>query len=166
MLRVNPDNTESLSELNDLEAWKEERFKIEETPEWAVENLEYDLRTTDWVLEKARADEAYAQHIYAALCNNRFMKNEVWPTLLGKTWTISWRAAGGLVANMLQTGDYTEWYCSGIFNDDEITELELAELPIRDRELRLKQQARVAEGVVTHEIRADFLTLGWTILED
>jgi hypothetical protein len=42
-------------------------------------NLEYDLVTTDWILAKARASEAYAQNLYAAMCNNDFQRNDVWP---------------------------------------------------------------------------------------
>jgi L-threonylcarbamoyladenylate synthase len=30
-------------------------------------NLEYDLVTTDWMLEKVRASESYAQNLYAAM---------------------------------------------------------------------------------------------------
>mgnify|MGYP003705677079 CR=1 FL=1 len=30
---------------------------------------------TDWILEKVRESDVYAQHLYAAMCNNEFQKN-------------------------------------------------------------------------------------------
>ena len=41
-----------------------------EDPKTRVNNMEYDLVTTDWILEKVRASESYAQNLYAAMCNN------------------------------------------------------------------------------------------------
>ena len=50
-------------------------------PETHKNNMEYNLLTTDWILEKARASESYAQNLYAAMCNNDFIKMEVVPIL-------------------------------------------------------------------------------------
>ena len=33
-----------------------------------LNNMEYDLLTTDWILEKVRTNDAYAQNLYAAIC--------------------------------------------------------------------------------------------------
>jgi len=46
-------------------------------PEWQKHNLEFDLRTTDWILAKVRESRVYAQNLYAALCNNPFQKQDV-----------------------------------------------------------------------------------------
>jgi hypothetical protein len=62
---------------------------------------------------KVESDKVYAQQIYAALCNNEFQRNDVWPLLAGKTWSCSWRHAGGIVADMLEEGDYSDWYLTG-----------------------------------------------------
>lgn len=138
----------------------------EESPEWQKNNLEYDLRTTDWILEKARESRVYAQHLYAALCNNEFQKLEVMPILKEETWSCSWRRAGGIIADMRQDGDYIDWYCSGIRNDDLVTDEETwnwtSEAQLRYRE----RQAFVAESVVTDEIRADLKRLGWIVILD
>jgi len=83
------------------------------------DDLEYDLRSTEWVIEKVKADKVYAQHLYAAMCNNDFMRNEVWPILTEKKWSCSWRHAGGIIADMRGEGDYIDWYCSGIVDADE-----------------------------------------------
>lgn len=106
-------------------------------------NLEFDLRTTDWILAKARASDVYAQNIYAALCNMEWQKREVLPILSDQTWGCSWRYAGGIVADMLGKGDYIDWYCSGI------------------REVDSTDNGYVPEGAVTEEIENDFYQLGW-----
>ena len=133
-------------------------------PESHVDNLEYDLRTNDWILEKVRNNEAYAQNLYAAMCNTEFIKNDVWPILTEKKWSCSWRYAGGIIADMRQEGDYIDWYCSGIKNtltDDELKELTKDQL---ERYEITKQF--VGEGYVTDEIRDDLLKLGWIVIED
>ena len=136
-----------------------------ENPAERVDNMEYDLLTTDWILEKARADEAYAQNLYAAMCNNGFIKLDVIPILTEKEWSCSWRYAGGIIADMRQEGDYIDWYCSGIrdrgfnYNDEEppkeLTEEQKKRLEIVDR--------YVPEGLITREIREDLQKLGWAV---
>jgi hypothetical protein len=133
--------------------WKSAKQQDEENlvnPEWQRNNLEYDLRSTDWILEKARTRESYAQNIYAALCNMRWQRLDVLPILKDEMWSCSWRHAGGIVADMLQKGDYIDWYCSGIQNyaNDEA-------------DPNFNGGGYVPEGVVTEEIRIDFQKLGW-----
>jgi hypothetical protein len=112
-------------------------------PEWQKDNLEYDLRTTEWILTKARASDAYAQNIYAALCNVQWQRLDVMPILKDEWWHCSWRHAGGIVADMLEKGDYIDWYCSGIMSEGH-------HIP-----------GYVSEGSVTEEIEKDFRQLGW-----
>lgn len=100
-----------------------------------VNNLEYDLFNTEWILNKVQ-DKIYAQNLYAAMCNNRFFKNN-------QEWTTSWRSAGGIIADLRNCGEnYMDWYCSGITHNDD---------------------KAVGEGVVTKEISEDLLKLGWTV---
>ena len=131
-------------------------------PKSRINNMEYDLLTTDWILEKVRTNDAYAQNLYAAMCNNGFIKMDVIPILKQEEWGCSWRYAGGIIADMQQKGDYIDWYCSGIrdivHNDDEskdYTEEQLARLEITKR--------YVPEGCITDEIRNDLQRLGWAI---
>ena len=112
-----------------------------------VNDLEYDLLTTPWILEKARASKSYAQNIYAALCNQDWQKIDVMPILRDEFWGCSWRSAGGIVADMLGEGDYIDWYCSGIRGDGK------GENP--------NSITYVGEGHITDEIREDFFKLGW-----
>jgi len=114
-------------------------------------NLEWDLVTTDWILEKVRNSDSYAQNLYAALCNMQWHNSEMWKTLKEEYWHCSWRYAGGIVADMRQKGDYIDWYCSGIRNVDY------------DEEVNKEWDKRsyVAESVVTDEIREDLAKLGW-----
>ena len=52
--------------------WQTQKAEYEATEEWKENNLEYDLRSTDWIVAKARANDGYAQNIYAAMCNIRW----------------------------------------------------------------------------------------------
>jgi len=121
----------------------------EQDPEWRKNNLEYDLRSTDWILDKVRASDVYAQNIYAALCNNDFQRNDVMPILKNETWSCSWRHAGGVVADMIGKGDYMDWYCSGGSGSAMSVENYI--------------QGHVQEGAVTDEVLEDLFKLGWIV---
>lgn len=97
-------------------------------------DLDLDLMRSEYIVNKCR-DKIYAQHLYAAMCNNDFVKN-------GQKWMTSWRAAGGIVADIRNCGEnYLDWYCSGIGNIPN----------------------HMPEGSVSDEIRKDLLSLGWNI---
>jgi len=145
----------------------EDHDKKFDDPQSRINNMEYDLLTTDWILEKVRADDAYAQNLYAAICNNGFIKLDVIPILKQEEWGASWRYAGGIVADMQQKGDYIDWYCSGIRDvgvyapakeNEELTEEQLARMEVVNR--------YVPEGRITDEIRNDLQRLGWAVAPD
>ena len=119
-------------------------------PEWQKDNMEYDLRINDWILDKVRQSDTYAQNLYAAMCNNDFIKNDVWTILTEKKWGCSWRRAGGIIADMRQRGDYIDWYCSGIGDG------------LGNGDMNGTKDY-VPEGYITDEIKEDLLKLGWTI---
>jgi hypothetical protein len=97
-------------------------------------NLDEDLLKSDVIINKCK-DSIYTQHLYAALCNNKFFK-------YSKEWTCSWRMSGRIVADIRNCGEsYLDWYCSGIGNNPNF----------------------ISEGCVSDEIRKDLLDLGWTI---
>jgi hypothetical protein len=102
------------------------------------------------MMQKVRDRDNYAQNLYAAMCNNIFQKNEVWPRLKDEYWSCSWRSAGGLIARLRNSGDYMNWYCSGIGgglgNGDETG-----------------IKGYVPESEVTDEIRQDLFAIGWTV---
>lgn len=97
--------------------------------------MERELLGCNLVAEKCRSSEDYSQNLYAALCNNYFVRD-------GARWSCSWRQAGSVVAELRGKGDYMDWYCSGIS-------------PFGDF---------VPEGVVTEEIRNDLTLIGWSVL--
>ena len=141
------------------------RQEREAKPEWKENNLEYDLRSTKWICDKAKAREEYAQNIYAALCNQDWQRNDVWPLLKGQTYSFSWRYAGGIVADMIESGDYIDWYCSGI--KGSVSEEELAAMSEEDQEkYHWMNKHFVGEGYVTDEIREDFFKLGWIPVDE
>ena len=76
----------------------------------------------------------------------RWQKLDVIPILKDQYWHCSWRHAGGIVATMLQEGDYMNWYCSGIAAETDDEWIDLGHVP---------------EGTVTDQIREDLFQLGW-----
>lgn len=141
---------------------RETRF---DDPESRVNNLEYDLLSTEWILEKVRNSETYAQNLYASMCNTDFTKNDVWPLLTEQKWSCSWRYAGGIIADMREEGDYIDWYCSGI-RGDMSEPLNPESITDEQRERNAILDSFVSEGRVTDEIRNDLLKLGWIVIED
>jgi hypothetical protein len=150
--------------LNMYKSYRQQDDENMNDPDWQENNMEYDLRSTDWILEKVRGDDVYAQNLYAAMCNNDFQKNEFMPLLAGKTWSCSWRHAGGVIADMQQKGDYIDWYCSGIRDVGFSTPEEDSDLTTEQLLHKKKIQAYVSESVVTDEIRADLKRLGWDVI--
>jgi hypothetical protein len=134
-------------------------------PKRKINNMEWDLVTTDWILEKVRGDNVYAQHLYAAICNNDFQKLDTWPILKNEKCSYSWRYAGGIVADMQQKGDYIDWYCSGIRNRHP-DDLDISTLSEDQLKFQKEQDAYVSESIVTDEIRADLKKLGWIVLDN
>lgn len=162
-----PDNDEDVKAMNEYyDNWAVETDKKEQEESWKENNMEYDLRSTDWILEKVRKSNAYAQNLYAAMCNNDFQKNEFMPRLAGKTWSCSWRYAGGIIADMKQEGDYIDWYCSGIKNDAPVLlDEQFYELTKEQQDYYIESKSHVPESVVTDEIRADLKKLGWDVMD-
>jgi len=140
-----------------LEFWKTAKTQDDANlvdPKWQKNNMQYDLRSTEWILSKVRESDSYAQNLYAAICNNNFCKREMWPILKEEYWSASWRSAGGIIADMKENGDYIDWYCSGIGNSEMGNGLTGAD-----------GTNYVPEGVVTDEIKDDLYKLGWLIIE-
>lgn len=124
----NPDNMEV---QKTMEFYK--RCAIEDSrPSGREFDMEDDLRRSRDISEKCKQSDVYSQNLYAALCNNRFVK-------MGNEWGCGWRHAGGIVAHLNERGDYVDWYCSGVANYGDF----------------------VMEGHVTEEVRFDLLSIGW-----
>lgn len=102
-------------------------------------SLEADIKSCSIITEKIRSSDLYAQHLYAALCNNTFQKQELSSVLRNESWCCSWRYAGGIIADVKESGDYLDWYCSGMFDTPEYAK----------------------EGEITPEVRMDLKNIGW-----
>lgn len=159
---TNPDVSSMLDYMDNEARYCMQR---EVTPEWQKNNMEHDLRMSDWILAKVRSNDAYAQNLYAAMCNNDFQKTifEDTPENVVEAlkdgpiyWSCSWRHAGGIIADMQEKGDYIDWYCSGIRNYSD------------DEEINEDWDGRnyVPESAVTDEIRADLRKLGWKVIQE
>jgi hypothetical protein len=118
-----------------------------------MNNLEHDITAAGWFCEKVRTSDAYAQNLYAAMCNMRFMKLDVVPILKEDYWSASWRYAGGIVSRIQGKGDYMDWYCSGMGG--------LATHDIEEGDAYMAKMQYVPEGTVTDEIREDLKKIGW-----
>jgi hypothetical protein len=138
------------------ETWREEAEKKDKNPAWQKNNMEYDLRTSETILDKVRASETYAQNLYAAMCNVEWQSRDLWQELKGETWGCSWRYAGGIIADMREKGDYIDWYCSGIGSRENGHGLDEYK-PDLDKDGRCS----VPEGLVTEEVELDLNRLGW-----
>ncbi len=160
----NDENAKNMLEL--FESMKKRDKENLSNPTWKKDNLEYDLRSTDWIIEKVKNSKVYAQHLYAAMCNNDFMKNDVWPRLTDKRWHCSWRYAGGIIADMREEGDYIDWYCSGIRSNGPLDDEEYNCLTKEQQEQYIESKNYVNESHVTDEIREDMLKLGWIVIDD
>lgn len=123
-------------------------FEMKDSPP----DLENDLLADPDISSKAKNSESYAQNLYAALCNTEWQKLELLPILRDQRWHCSWRSAGRILAELVERGDYMDWYCSGIRN---------VSYDEKDN-ARWDQRKFVAEGTVTDEIAADLKRLGWT----
>lgn len=78
------------------------------------------------IKQKLRSSKSYCKRFYSTLCNNELFKGE-----FGTGY--SWRATGGLIADLLGQGDYMDWYCSG------------------------------NEGLIDEEVEQDLARLGWVV---
>ena len=148
-----------------FKTWREQDQANIVDPEWQKDNMEYDLRSTQWIIDKVKNDEVYAQHLYASMCNNDFTKNDVWPILTEKRWSCSWRHAGGIIADMQGKGDYIDWYCSGIRDSKILDDDEFRALTKEQQESYIQGKKFVPESCVTDEIREDLLKLGWIVID-
>ena len=152
-----------------LEMFKTFRQQDEENlidPNWQKDNMEYDLRSTEWICNKVKASDRYAQNLYAAMCNRDFQKLDTWPILKNERWSCSWRHAGGVVADMQEKGDYIDWYCSGIRDTRTLSASEIAVLTEQEQLAYKAGEGYVAESVVTDEIRKDLKKLGWSVFDE
>jgi len=115
-------------------------------------HLDMDVCQCDWMVERIRRDDAYAQNFYAALCDRSWREDDAWEILSDRTWRVSWRTAGAIVSDIRGSGDYMDWYCSGMMTshpDDDLGS---------DRD---SITGTVREGTVTEEIQWDLARLGW-----
>jgi hypothetical protein len=136
--------------VNMYKTWREQDEENLKDPAWQKNNMEYDLRSSKEMCDKVKASDAYAQNLYAAMCNMEWRKRDLWPEMKEENWGCSWRSAGGIIADMREEGDYVDWYCSGIGNDD-------TGYGLNGR----RANGYVPEGVVTEEIELDLNLLGW-----
>lgn len=127
--------------------WEEGMIELRSKPEWRINNLEWDIENSEYLSTKIRSSIKYAQSLYAALCNNEFQPIEPFEILKDTRWSCTWRYAGGIMARIRESGDYMDFYCSGIQN----AETWAGEIP---------------EGQVTDEIHEDLKRIGWYVLDN
>jgi len=111
-----------------------------------------DLKENAYACRKIAESELFAQHVYAAMCNQQYYQHGVDQTTTD-AWSFTWRYAGEVIADIRNTHlhekensdireDYLHWYCSGMGFLD----------------------GAVDEGVVTDDVRKLFAEMGWDIV--
>jgi hypothetical protein len=125
-----------------------------------------DLLASELIVAKVRESNVYAQHLYAAMCNNEFQRLDVMDILRDQRWSCTWRSAGGIVAEMRDCNeDYMDYYCSGIRGDTNLSDEEFAMLTL-EKQIQYKELlAFVSESVVTDDVQEDLRSIGWVVLE-
>ena len=118
----------------------------------ATGHMDLDICQCWWLTEKVRADDVYAQNLYAAMCNQEWQYQDVWTVLTDRTWSCSWRTSGAIVADIRSKSDYMDWYCSGSLGNPD----NHGHTPNRF----------VGEGYITDEIRHDLAEIGWVPMVD
>jgi len=121
-------------------------------------DLVEDILNSPEIMAKIRAESnSYAQNLYCAWCNMQWCKRDpenVWPILKEDYWHVSWRSAGGIVADLRnQGGDYMDYYCSGIRGG--------LSMDGKEDDEYFANHGYVSEGEVTGEILEDLDKLGW-----
>lgn len=112
-----------------------------------VYNLERDIRSSSWIVDRIRREEVYAQNMYAALCNNTYLPKDVWGILKNITWECTWRTAAMIISEIREDEKYENWYCSGTgFRGTDFAGF-------------------VEESYVTPQIEMDIDTIGWVITQ-
>lgn len=119
-------------------------------------NLEFDIFRCQSICQRVRDDPVFAQNLYAALCNTVWQYKDAWYILKDNSWSCSWRNAGSIVAHIRGTGDYLDWYCSGmsIWKEGD------GEPP------SAIEQQFLPEGQVSKEIEQALALLGWHCIYD
>lgn len=78
---------------------------MENTTESKLSNFQDDL--TNLFGDRMRSDEEFCKNIWSALAN------VIWRNIDGAEASYTFRAAGGLIAEIIDGGDYMDWYCCG-----------------------------------------------------
>jgi hypothetical protein len=89
-------------------------------------SISRELQDNQAIKNKLRASRNYCVRFYQTFCNNELHKGTF-------STGYSWRATGGLIADLIGQGDYMDWYCSG------------------------------GEGLVDEEVEADLAAMGWVV---
>jgi hypothetical protein len=67
---------------------------------------------------------------------------------------------------MREDGDYIDWYCSGIRDIGEVDDDQFQQYTKEQQEAYIESKEYVSESIVTDEVRADLLNLGWLVLDE
>lgn len=116
-------------------------------------DLAKEIANTPELVTKIKIRDDYAQNLYAAFCNMQWQKTEVMPILSDELWSVSWRSAGGIIAELREHGDYLDWYCSGMGG--------LSWYETDDEGQWMADNKFVPETTITDEIKEDLRQLGW-----
>jgi len=80
-------------------------------------DLEYALKTSDYIRSRCRADRLYAEALYRALCDVKWISKHPFHILKDESWKCTWREAAAIVGDLASTtdvlSDHLDWYSVG-----------------------------------------------------
>lgn len=75
-----------------------------------IYNMEDDIKQCEWICAKIKESKQYAESLYATLCNRKFVNLDVFAILSDQSWSISWRGAAQMIADIAGSNNYRDYY--------------------------------------------------------
>jgi len=81
------------------------------------QDLEYVLKTSEYIRSKCTSSRSYSENLYRALCDVVWISKHPFAILKRDSWNCSWRYAAEIVGDLASTteemSDHLDWYSVG-----------------------------------------------------
>lgn len=120
--------------------------------------LKQDLLASELFKQRVKNSRVYSQHVYAALCENVWCRNNVFDILREQGCSYSWIEASAIVSELRDDIDHgvNYYYKSGI-NPFTVGSDDLLK--------RVEDNLWMKEGTIDNQVLKDLFELGWILLK-